>query len=62
MAAHDCRPADPPDGTVRADRQSHDPFRPRSAAGKEANDHIGPMTRMPRASAAPGAPFPAARS
>ena len=41
MAAHDCRPADPPDGTVRAGRQSHDPFRPRSAAGKEANDHTG---------------------
>lgn len=46
MAAHHCRPASPPDGTVRADRQSHGPFRPRSAAGKEANDHIGPMTRM----------------
>ena len=28
MVARDCRPGSPPDGTVRADRRSRDPFRP----------------------------------
>src|SRR5271169_3585770 len=35
MVACDCRPGNPPDGTVRADRRSCDPLRPAPAGTAE---------------------------
>src|ERR1035437_4322757 len=35
MVARDCRPGNPPDGTVRADRRSCGPFRAASAGPAE---------------------------
>ena len=38
MVARDCRPGNPPDGTVRADRRSRDPLRAASCGRPELSD------------------------
>jgi len=62
MAARDCRPGNPPDGTVCADRRSCDPLRPAHAwAAEEAvGRRAGVPGRRPGAAGRPvGAPLAA---